>query len=154
MKGEGWTFDRPLFEIDEDGVGTALYSAHTPERTYTLVVFAHDLPDDQRSDRVIANAWDTTFTLHDGVPTGIPTDDNASAHNALSISLVKPVVAAFRPEACGADVNKDGALNILDFVEFQSLFQAADSKADCNADGDLTILDFVCFQQLFVAGCP
>ena len=38
-----------------------------PERTYTLVAFAHDLPAEQRSDRVIAEAWDATFTLHDGV---------------------------------------------------------------------------------------
>jgi len=69
MKAEAWTFDRPRFDIDANGVGTALYSASTPERTYTLVAFAHDLPDDQRSDRVIATAWDTTFALHDGVPT-------------------------------------------------------------------------------------
>ena len=33
---------------------------------YSLVCFAHDLPDDQRSDRVIAEAWDTTFALVDG----------------------------------------------------------------------------------------
>ncbi len=69
MKSEEWTFDRPRFEIDERGVGVALYTATTPERTYTLVAFAHDLPDDMRSDRVIATAWDTTFALHDGVPT-------------------------------------------------------------------------------------
>ena len=69
MKREAWTFDRPRFDIDERGVGTALYTAHAPERSYTLVVFAHDLPDDQRSDRVIATAWDATFTLHDGEPT-------------------------------------------------------------------------------------
>ena len=31
-----------------------------------MVAFAHDLPDDQRSDRVIAEAWDATFSLHDG----------------------------------------------------------------------------------------
>lgn len=69
MKNEAWTFERPRFEIDDDGVGTALYTAVTPERTYTLVAFAHDLPDEMRSDRVIATAWDATFTLHDGVPT-------------------------------------------------------------------------------------
>ena len=69
MQRESWTFERPQFDVDHNGVGTALYSAHTPERTYTLVAFAHDLPADQRSDRVIATAWDTTFTLHDGVPT-------------------------------------------------------------------------------------
>lgn len=69
MKAESWGFGRPQFAIDAQGVGTAQYTAVTPERTYTLVVFAHDLPDDQRSDRVIATAWDATFALHDGVPT-------------------------------------------------------------------------------------
>ncbi len=68
MKREEWTFTRPRFAIDADGVGTALYTATTPERTYTLVAFAHDLPPEMRSDRVIATAWDATFTLHDGVP--------------------------------------------------------------------------------------
>ncbi|MEZ5933297.1 MAG: hypothetical protein R3F54_15365 [Alphaproteobacteria bacterium] len=69
MKRETWTFDRPVFEIDANGVGTAVYSAHGPEHSYSLVAFAHDLPADQRSDRVIAEAWDATFTLFDGVPT-------------------------------------------------------------------------------------
>lgn len=69
MKSESWTFDRPRFDIDSDGFGTALYTATTPKRTYTLVAFAHDIPDEMRSDRVIATMWDTTFALHDGVPT-------------------------------------------------------------------------------------
>ena len=55
---------------------------------------------------------------------------------------------------CLADCNGDAALNILDFVCYQGLFQAADPGADCNADGALNILDFVCFQGLFQAGCP
>ena len=37
-----------------------------PQNTYTLVAFAHELDDSPRSDRVIAEAWDTTFTLCDG----------------------------------------------------------------------------------------
>ena len=69
MKAESWSFERTHFDIDASGVGTALYAARTPDRTYTLVAFGHDLPDEQRSDRVIATAWDTTFALHDGVPT-------------------------------------------------------------------------------------
>lgn len=69
MGREGWTFDRPEFDIDRKGVGVALYRAHGPERSYTLVCFAHDLPPEQRSDRVIATAWDATFTLFDGTPT-------------------------------------------------------------------------------------
>lgn len=66
---EGWHFSRPQFDIDESGVGHAVYTATGPERSYSLVAFAHDLPDDQRSDRVIAEAWDATFALFDGVPT-------------------------------------------------------------------------------------
>ena len=68
MTREAWRFTRPVFDIDANGVGVAVYSAHTPDRTYSLVAFAHDLPDDKRSDRVIAEAWDSTFTLFDGVP--------------------------------------------------------------------------------------
>jgi len=69
MAREGWVFSRPVFDIDPNGVGYAVYSAKGPERTYSLVAFAHDLPPDMRSDRVIATAWDATFTLFDGVPT-------------------------------------------------------------------------------------
>ncbi len=69
LKRERWLFERPVFEIDERGVGPAVYTAEGPERTYSLICFGHDLPPDQRSDRVIAHAWDSTFTLFDGVPT-------------------------------------------------------------------------------------
>jgi hypothetical protein len=67
LKRENWTFARPVFDIDAKGVGVAVYSAHGPDRTYSLVCFAHDLPPELRSDRVIAHAWDSTFTLFDGV---------------------------------------------------------------------------------------
>ncbi len=69
MRDEAWAFDRPVWNMDARGVGHALYPVRTPDRTYTLVAFGHDLPDHLRSDRVIAEAWDATFTLFDGVPT-------------------------------------------------------------------------------------
>ena len=66
LKAENWQFRQGEWRIDEHGVGVATYEATGPERTYTLVAFAHDLPEEKRSDRVIAEAWDATFTLHDG----------------------------------------------------------------------------------------
>ena len=66
---EQWRFEQTAFEIDETGQGHAVYTAHGPERSYSLIAFAHDLPPEKRSDRVIAEAWDATFTLFDGVPT-------------------------------------------------------------------------------------
>jgi hypothetical protein len=67
-KRENWRFARPVWRIDARGVGVAIYEARTPDRVYSLVCFGHDLPDELRSDRVIAEAWDATFTLYDGVP--------------------------------------------------------------------------------------
>ncbi|MFD1881627.1 hypothetical protein [Paracoccus pacificus] len=68
MRAEHWRFDRPLWQIDANGVGRAVYRAIGPQRIYSLVAFAHDLPDEMRSDRVIATAWDATFALFDGDP--------------------------------------------------------------------------------------
>ena len=67
-KREHWRFARPIWRIDARGVGVAVYTVETGTRTYSLVAFGHDLPDELRSDRVIAEAWDATFALYDGVP--------------------------------------------------------------------------------------
>lgn len=70
LKRDAWRFDRPVWRIDDRGVGVAIYRARAPEgRAYSLVCFAHDLPAEARSDRVIAEAWDATFALVDGEPT-------------------------------------------------------------------------------------
>jgi len=67
---EKWRFDRLRFDIDAKGVGTAVYAVDLGNgRTVSLVAFGHDLPPELRTDRVIAEAWDATFALFDGVPT-------------------------------------------------------------------------------------
>ena len=74
LKSEDWKFKRNLWAIDEQGFGRAVYTVYGPERAYSLVAFSHDLPDEMRSDRVIATAWDTTFSLYDGIPTAADLD--------------------------------------------------------------------------------
>jgi len=69
MSAEQWAFERHRFDIDDAGFGVAVYLVHTPDRTYSLIAFAHDLAPEQRTDRVIAEAWDATFNLFDGVAT-------------------------------------------------------------------------------------
>jgi hypothetical protein len=68
IEAEGWVFDRPVWEMDAHGVGRAVYRMRFDGGSLSLVAFAHDLPADQRSDRVIATAWDATFALFDGTP--------------------------------------------------------------------------------------
>lgn len=66
---EGWTFSRTRFDVDARGEGVAIYRASGPARSYSLVAFAHDLPPEKRTDRVIAEEWDAAFALFDGDPT-------------------------------------------------------------------------------------
>tara|TARA_Y100000590_G_scaffold2160_1_gene2848 strand:- start:1391 stop:3049 length:1659 start_codon:yes stop_codon:yes gene_type:complete len=63
-----WKYSRDLFDLDKKGYGKAVYSFSKNNRTYSLVCFANELEDEERSDRVIATKWDAAFALHDGVP--------------------------------------------------------------------------------------
>ena len=63
-----WDYKRDLFNLDVNGFGTAVYSFKKKDRIYSLVCFANEIKDNERSDRVIATKWDAAFTLHDGVP--------------------------------------------------------------------------------------
>ena len=64
-----WDYKRDLFELSENGYGIAVYSFKKKDRVYSLICFANELDENERSDRVIATKWDTAFTLFDGVPT-------------------------------------------------------------------------------------
>ena len=63
-----WDYKRDLFDLDKNGHGTAVYSFTKKDRVYSLVCFANQISDTERSDRVIATKWDAAFTLHDGIP--------------------------------------------------------------------------------------
>jgi hypothetical protein len=65
---ERWRMTRALFELDDAGYGHAVYALRTPSRTYSLAAFSTPLDDRCRTDRVIADAWDTSFVLYDGLP--------------------------------------------------------------------------------------
>lgn len=64
-----WQVERSLWEIDAKGAGVAVYEARGEGRVYSLIAFGHELDPAKRTDRVIAEEWDATFALHDGVVT-------------------------------------------------------------------------------------
>ncbi len=66
------TIRRIHWKMSADGHGQAAYAVDLGGHTYSLVAISNDLPADQRSDRVIATAWDAAFVLFDGIAT--PTD--------------------------------------------------------------------------------
>ena len=63
-----WKYKKDLFELNEFGYGTAVYSFKKSTRVYSLICFANELNEKERSDRVIATKWDAAFALYDGVP--------------------------------------------------------------------------------------
>jgi len=63
-----WDYKKNLFDLDEKGHGTAVYSFSKNQRNYSLVCFAQHINPEERSDRVIATKWDAAFVLHDGIP--------------------------------------------------------------------------------------
>ena len=79
MSREGWYFERLKFDVDANGYGASVYAIYTPNRTYSLIAFTNALDPEQRTDRVIAEAWDATFSLFDGIPTD--SDLSRLAHN-------------------------------------------------------------------------
>ncbi len=68
LSSENVQVTRPVWEVCADGFGHAVYSLDLGGFTYSLVAVSTDLPPDQRTDRVIATAWDTAYVLYDGVP--------------------------------------------------------------------------------------
>jgi len=63
-----WDYKKDLFDLNEEGHGTAIYSFKKNNKIYSLICFSNKIKDEERSDRVIATKWDTAFTLHDGLP--------------------------------------------------------------------------------------
>ena len=63
-----WKYSRDLFQLNDKGHGRVVYSFTKNKRTYSLICFANEIKDDERSDRVIATKWDAAFTLFDGIP--------------------------------------------------------------------------------------
>ncbi len=57
-----------LWDMDADGFGRAVISVPYCGHTYSLVALSQPLAPEDRSDRVIATAWDAAFVLYDGVP--------------------------------------------------------------------------------------
>lgn len=64
----------PVWEMDDLGYGRAVYSVTLGGDVYSLVAFTQPLDPENRSDRVIAEAWDAAFALFDGVPSAADLD--------------------------------------------------------------------------------
>jgi len=63
---DNWKISKSKFDLDYDGYGTAVYEIAINKNTYSLVCFSQHLESADRSDRVIAEKWDTAYALING----------------------------------------------------------------------------------------
>jgi hypothetical protein len=63
-----WKTEIIKWDINSLGTGNAVIKISSKQKIYSLVVFCHQINDDERSDRVIAEKWDMTFSLFLGIP--------------------------------------------------------------------------------------
>ena len=59
---------RSHWRMNDAGYGRSVYQLTLGGHDYALIAFTNQLAPDQRTDRVIAEAWDAAFVLFDGVP--------------------------------------------------------------------------------------
>ncbi len=63
---DNWKVTKSKFDLDDDGHGTAVYEIIINKNVYSLVCFSQHLANEDRSDRVIAEKWDTAYSLING----------------------------------------------------------------------------------------
>ncbi len=69
MAREAWTFERAVFNLDDNGFGYAVWRIGTPGGPLSFVAFSTALDPSMRTDRVIAERWDASFALLEGEAT-------------------------------------------------------------------------------------
>ena len=67
MMAEKWSIEKVTFDLDSGGFGTVVYRVQALYGRYSFVLFSNYLDDTLRNDRVIANQWDLTMALCEGL---------------------------------------------------------------------------------------
>jgi len=82
MASQRWKITQHRNALDADGFGHLVYRVATTDQIYDFVAFSTPLSADQRSDRVIAERWDSSFALVEG-----EASDELIAHLATNAPL-------------------------------------------------------------------
>ena len=145
IAAEGWRLTRSRWDLDPDGYGTAVYRVEMPAGVCSLVAFSQALAPEERTDRVIAEKWDTTFALALGEPSDadlarlaanvpkqeaghVSADEMVLSRANKSVRLFAPLVAALTAgrQPAMADIVRVGYLMRTTAVYGNGKFGLAD----------------------------
>ncbi len=66
MQSENWSISEQFNSLDDRGFGDIAYQIDTPDGPLSFVAHSAALDEKDRTDRVIADKWDMSFTLRNG----------------------------------------------------------------------------------------
>ena len=137
-----------ILNVQTPFVGDLTITLTSPLGTVSVLSETRDDARDNLVDRVFTSVrhWDEpaagtwTVTLADASP-----DDLAFWQDVRLI--------VHGTSDCAPDCERDGDLDVFDYLCFLGKFAAQDPYADCEGDGDWDVFDFLCFQSQYAAGC-
>ncbi|MEM7254734.1 MAG: hypothetical protein AAF493_25255 [Pseudomonadota bacterium] len=68
MIRERWSIEPISWDLDDDGYGSAVLKISTPTTPLYFYAFSQSIAPEERTDRVIAERWDTTYALSTAPP--------------------------------------------------------------------------------------
>lgn len=66
---DGWQACCRVLDVDPQGRGEAVYELDTGSRKISFIAFTTTISEDRHTDRVIADGWEVSAALFEGVPT-------------------------------------------------------------------------------------
>ncbi len=67
MADGGWRVTRPIFDLDDQGRGQAVYQIDLGGRAVSFVAYTKTIDESEHSDRVVATNWEISACLVEGV---------------------------------------------------------------------------------------
>lgn len=128
-----WTdtgFDEQPGDVDGDGMAGDKDLQLVIDQVYKLDGTAEDT-DGEKNGRVAILAFGLNFSVYDVNGDGWIDSEDLWVYGQR------------------ADLNRDGVLDIFDFLQFQNLFISHQPEADFNLDGVFDIFDFLSFVNAF-----
>lgn len=135
-------------------------SVRSPLVTGITFLLVHSSPSGRYSmmkigeAELIANFWDTIYAwefIADTATWPILDDERVILLARTELGDTHGPIDWAKLDVVGipGDFNRDGLLDALDFIDYQTAWQAGEMRADMNGDGELDVADFAEFQLIF-----
>lgn len=137
-----------LIEIRNLGPEPSVFAIEVSGLTWPVALTPSQTP-------TIAPSGSSSVTVRASIPAGYPAASRAAVVSARSLvdGGTRAWASVQFKRLCRADLDRNGLLNIEDFLAMVNLFAAGSPDADIDNNGLLNIEDFLAFVNAYATGC-